>query len=442
MSTSHHLSLPYILPAQAQKHVTHNEAISALDTLVMLSVTSRSLETPPPDPEEGERYIVAAAATGDWAAHEGCISSRQSGSWELFSPNIGWRCWCADEARLLVWDGTAWRDPVSHGLGTLEHLGVNATADDHNRLAVAAEGTLLTHAGGSHRLAINKSASADTASLIFQDDYSGRAEIGLSGDDSFTIKVSPDGASFTEALKIDPATARPTFPAASFLENFAVNLYSDNGMLGLPVAGSYTVGAFDFPGYLTLYNGAVAVAHGKFKTNNNDYGGSSGALDVEVRSLIDQIRDPSRRRYGIEFWVAEITAGAGTATSPVVIGEKTFYLSLFKSFTPRPPAMTFHAYVKAVDEDIAWRLYPGQTAYADGVTRSETFAITPSDGWVSVTVHDEQDPYSNFGYNPTPLTIHAIPGKTYLIACPALMGGIVKVDDTIGVIAAGNNWTA
>lgn len=34
MDQTSHLKLPYIAPSQAQKHVTHNEAIGALDALV------------------------------------------------------------------------------------------------------------------------------------------------------------------------------------------------------------------------------------------------------------------------------------------------------------------------------------------------------------------------------------------------------------------------
>ena len=39
------LSLPLILPAQAQKHVTHNEAIAALDLIVRscLSTNGRDI---------------------------------------------------------------------------------------------------------------------------------------------------------------------------------------------------------------------------------------------------------------------------------------------------------------------------------------------------------------------------------------------------------------
>ena len=44
---SPHLLLPYIQAAQAQKHVTHNEAMRLLDAVVQLSVLDRDLTAPP-----------------------------------------------------------------------------------------------------------------------------------------------------------------------------------------------------------------------------------------------------------------------------------------------------------------------------------------------------------------------------------------------------------
>ena len=38
MDLTENLQIPYILPSQAQKHVTHNEAIKALDAVVQLAV--------------------------------------------------------------------------------------------------------------------------------------------------------------------------------------------------------------------------------------------------------------------------------------------------------------------------------------------------------------------------------------------------------------------
>ena len=69
------LSLPFIMPSQAQKHITHNEAIQALDALVQPVVESRTITAPPVLPLEGEAWIVPAAATGLWAGHSDEIAA-------------------------------------------------------------------------------------------------------------------------------------------------------------------------------------------------------------------------------------------------------------------------------------------------------------------------------------------------------------------------------
>ncbi len=66
MTETARLRLPEIAAAQAQKHVTHNEALTALDTLVQLGVLDKDLTAPPGSPEEGDGYSVASAGTGDW----------------------------------------------------------------------------------------------------------------------------------------------------------------------------------------------------------------------------------------------------------------------------------------------------------------------------------------------------------------------------------------
>lgn len=53
------------------------------------------------------------------------------------------------------------------------------------------------------RVFISKRDTDDIASLIFQDNYSGRAELGLTGDNDFHIKVSEDGEIFTDAVIVD-----------------------------------------------------------------------------------------------------------------------------------------------------------------------------------------------------------------------------------------------
>ncbi|MGB3690087.1 MAG: DUF2793 domain-containing protein [Jannaschia helgolandensis] len=204
------LSLPLIQGGQAQKHITHNEAIRRLDTLVQPVVADVVRTAPPTTPNEGDRHIVAIGATGDWAGQDGSIAVRQGDAWAFISPRQGWRVHVIALGADIVFDGTTWGTPEI-GL-----LGINAAADTTNRLAVASDATLLTHdAAGDHQLKINKATTGDSGSLLFQTGYSGRAEMGCAGEDGFSIKVSADGTTFANAMTVDPASGRVAFPSGA-----------------------------------------------------------------------------------------------------------------------------------------------------------------------------------------------------------------------------------
>ncbi|KUP90574.1 DUF2793 domain-containing protein [Tritonibacter horizontis] len=106
--TTTNLLLPYILAAQGQKHVTHNEALRILDGLVQLSVLDRDLTAPPGSPADGDRYIVASGGTGDWAGWDLNVALFTDGAWLRLPPRTGWRAWVEDEGLLLVYDGAGW----------------------------------------------------------------------------------------------------------------------------------------------------------------------------------------------------------------------------------------------------------------------------------------------------------------------------------------------
>jgi hypothetical protein len=195
------LSLPLIQPAQAQKHVTHNEALRLLDVLVQPAVASRSTATPPADPAPGTRYIVPAGALAAWAGQDGTIALAEGGGWAHLAPLPGWQAWVADEGAEARFDGTAWTTPAERP-ERVARLGVGTDADATNRLAVAAPASLFTHDGAGHQLKVNKAGAADTASLLFQTGWSGRAEIGTTGSDALAVKVSADGAAWATALTV------------------------------------------------------------------------------------------------------------------------------------------------------------------------------------------------------------------------------------------------
>lgn len=238
---SAHLSLPFVAANQAQKHVTVNEGLRVLDALVQLAVKDAARSAPPSAPAPGDRHIIAAAsvapATGLWAGQEDALAVYDENAWVFYAPAPGWRAWDEAQGALLIWDGGAWA-PVAAApeLENLPGLGIATTSDATNRLAVASDATLLSHAGGGHQLKVNKAGPGDTASLLFQSGWSGRAEMGLAGSDDFSIKTSGDGSTFQTAMRIEAATGLVSFPAG------AQGLVPDEFGPGAPVNAAY-VGA-------------------------------------------------------------------------------------------------------------------------------------------------------------------------------------------------------
>jgi hypothetical protein len=221
MDTTDNLDLPYLMPAQAQKHVTHNEALGALDALVQLAVADRDLASPPGSPTDGRCWIVAAAPTGDWAGQAGRIAHRLDGAWIFHTPRPGWVAWVLDEAQAIYWTGSAWAS-VSAAITALQNLsllGIGTSADAANPFAAKLNKALWTArtaaegGDGDLRYTLNKETAADVLSLLMQTGFSGRAEFGLVGDDNLTLKVSPDGSAWTTALSVDRTTGRATLSA-------------------------------------------------------------------------------------------------------------------------------------------------------------------------------------------------------------------------------------
>ena len=370
---SPHLLLPYILAAQAQKHVTHNEALRLLDAVVQLSVLDRDLTAPPASPADGDRYIVASGAIGLWVGWDLNVTTWLDGVWMRLVPRPGWLVWIADEGVCVVWTGTLWKlvgvpqdvsdaifslvndaDPSkralfslsgittattrtftlpntsselailagaqtftgnktfsgtltasgtvttsgavatigtsaansTYGMGTgatttgltktlnlgtggasgsntvvnigpttsgaggttvvntptvtfanavtavgmpqanltVQLLGLGgAAADATNRLSANTPNVLLNNAGASIDVTVNKNAAANDASFSFKTGFSVRALFGTLGSEDFSLKVSPNGSSFFDALVADRSTGRVKFPVGVALTGLAAD---------------------------------------------------------------------------------------------------------------------------------------------------------------------------------------------------------------------------
>lgn len=220
--TSPNLALPYLQAAQAQKHVTLNEALRQLDGLVNIMVRSRSLTDQPLAPLEGDRYILPGSATGPaWGAQPaGTLMCHMDGGWHAFSPRTGWPAYVEDEQAQLVFSGTAWRNvsELIRSLEFIEAIGLGTESSGATPFIAKLNAALWTarspveDGSGDMRMTFNKSATANVLSLLLQSDYAACAEIGLVGSDDVSVRVSPDGNNFLTALTVRRSDGQVSFP--------------------------------------------------------------------------------------------------------------------------------------------------------------------------------------------------------------------------------------
>lgn len=303
-TTSAVLSLPYIQPSQAQKHVTHNTALRMLDSITQLAVIAQDLDSPPPAPAVGARYIVGPGASGDWAGQAGSIATREEADWRFVQPLAGWLAFVVSDGILMVFDAVSGWEPLTGDPDLeLDTLGVGTSADAVNRLSVSSEATLLNHNGAGHQLKINKAEAPDTASLLFQSGFAGHAEMGLSGSTDFSIKISDDGSSWAEALRIDATTARPHMPQGARIDGTISGTAVQSGIHDTTVGRLMGAGAFGLgqAGPTATVSLNTATTSGFFNFSDNDPvrpGGTGGAVIVA--------------RYSV-LWINQLAFGANEA---------------------------------------------------------------------------------------------------------------------------------
>lgn len=164
-------------------------------------------------------------------------------------------------------------------------LSVGTAPDATNLLSVLTNATLFsaipTGSGGSGNVQskINKSATANTASTLFQNAGSSRAEVGLIGDNNYHVRTSPDGSTWLDSILIDNATGSTSIGSVDpYMAEKAIASASTTDIgaaitMKVAISGTTTITSFGtaahrlrflrFTGILTLtYNATSLILPG------------------------------------------------------------------------------------------------------------------------------------------------------------------------------------
>lgn len=122
MADSPNNRLPFVEANQAQKHVTVNESLRALDVLVQTGIQSAAFSAPPGSPSDGQIWIVGPAPTGAWAGQADNLAAWQDGAWAFHPPNDGWQVWDRANGRVLVYRAAlpGWQSLAAVGFSDAE----------------------------------------------------------------------------------------------------------------------------------------------------------------------------------------------------------------------------------------------------------------------------------------------------------------------------------
>jgi hypothetical protein len=139
-STTPRWALPLLFAGQSQKEFYVNEAHALTDALLHAVCEGETAEAPA-TPVEGEAWLVAADATGEWTGEDGKLASRQAGNWLFSAPSDGMRLFDRSTGQMLLYRG-GWQRPTPPALPS-----GGAVIDTEARAAIADLVTALADAG-------------------------------------------------------------------------------------------------------------------------------------------------------------------------------------------------------------------------------------------------------------------------------------------------------
>jgi hypothetical protein len=148
MESTDRLSLPLLMPGQAQKEVWHNEALEILDVLVGGAVEDGPSNDPPASPVAGNAYLIGNSPTGDWSGFANAVAAYGNSGWRFLAPVDGMQLFVKSPGTVALYRSGAWETGILRGtslvIDGLQVVGARggAVADPSGGAVVDAEARL------------------------------------------------------------------------------------------------------------------------------------------------------------------------------------------------------------------------------------------------------------------------------------------------------------
>jgi hypothetical protein len=140
--TTDRLDLPLIATGQAQKEMTHNEALAALDIAVQPMVEAMGVDVPPASPAPGQCWIVGATPEGAWSGRARALAGWTASGWRFLAPRAGWTAWVAASGLTARYDGAAWSEGAV-AAARIEIGGIQVVAAQQDAIENPVGGTVI-----------------------------------------------------------------------------------------------------------------------------------------------------------------------------------------------------------------------------------------------------------------------------------------------------------
>ena len=136
------LRLPLLAAAQAQKEVTHNEALAIADIAMQAVVQAVAPAAVPVLPMPGQCWIVGPSPAGAWAGRAGAIAAWTAGGWRFVAAIAGMQVWSLADNVVVRRDASSWT--VGVVTATSVTIGGQKVLGSHQpRVAIPAAGTVI-----------------------------------------------------------------------------------------------------------------------------------------------------------------------------------------------------------------------------------------------------------------------------------------------------------